>query len=81
MAHQLNEADEKIMELFVDGRSEGKPFGRWTPGLLSEQLDYSRQYIQSRLQLLTASGLLKVIGGGVREITEDGLEKADELDF
>ncbi|QCS43642.1 MarR family transcriptional regulator [Natrinema versiforme] len=76
--HELNDADQSILTALLDGRNEGRPWGRNLPKNLSEELDYSRQYVQNRLQMLSAAGLVTNIGGGLHEITDDGIERAGE---
>ena len=75
MPYKLNTADERILHALVDGRDENRPWGRQLPKNISRDLDYSRQYIQNRLQLLEAAGLVNNIGGGLYEITDEGIER------
>lgn len=75
MPHELNTADHAILDKLEEGRREGRPWGRQLPGNLGSELDYSRQYIQNRLQLLTAAGLVRNIGGGLYEITPRGVQR------
>ena len=75
MAHELNDADEQILELLVEGRN--------LPQNLADELGYSRQYIQNRLQMLKAADYAANLGGGLYEITTDGLNEIaaeDDLD-
>ncbi len=74
MSYDLNEADRAILHALVDDRDEGRPWGRNLPKNLAGELDYSRQYVQSRLQMLTAAGHVRNIGGGLYEITPAGVE-------
>lgn len=75
---ELNEADERILSALLDGRDSGDPWGRQLPKNLSGELDYSRQYVQNRLQMLNAAGLVVNIGGGLYEITENGVTRGEE---
>jgi predicted transcriptional regulator len=71
MTHDLNAADELILSELATGRN--------LPQNLAHTLDYSRQYVQNRLQMLQASGYVRNIGGGLYEITDKGLgELADD---
>ena len=72
--HELNDADQAILNSLREGRKEGRPWGRDLPKNLSRKLDYSRQYIQNRLQILSAAGMVTNIGGGLYEITPAGVE-------
>jgi hypothetical protein len=64
VAHELNDADEAILERLLKGRN--------TPQNLADGLGYSRQYIQNRLQMLKAADHVVNRGGGLYEITPDG---------
>lgn len=64
MAHELNEADDKILALLAEGRN--------LPQNLADHLDYSRQYVQNRLQMLKAADYVTNLGGGLYELTEEG---------
>jgi len=67
MPHKLNDADEQILELLVEGRN--------LPQNLADELGYSRQYIQNRLQMLKAADYAANLGGGLYEITADGFDE------
>lgn len=67
VAHDLNDADERILQLLGEGRN--------SPQNLAEELDYSRQYVQNRLQLLKAADLVENMGGGLYRITTDGRDE------
>lgn len=75
MTYELNTADERILRELVDGRESGDPWGRQLPKNISRDLEYSRQYVQNRLQMLEAAGFVDNIGGGLYEITDDGIER------
>jgi predicted transcriptional regulator len=78
MAHELNDADAAILSVLLDGRSDDRPWGRELPKNISSKLDYSRQYVQNRLQILSAAGLVRNIGGGLYEVTGDGVDRVTE---
>lgn len=78
MPYEPNDADQKILRALVDGRQEGRPWGRQLPKNLSRELDYSRQYVQNRLQMLSAAGLVQNIGGGLYEITSGGVAEVSD---
>ena len=67
VTHETNDADQLILGKLAEGRN--------TPQNLADDLDYSRQYIQNRLQLLNAAGLVENIGGGVYEATPEGRDE------
>lgn len=73
--HELNDADEAILDALTEGREEGHPWGRQLPKNLADDLDYSRQYIQNRLQILSAGGFVRNIGGGLYEVTPLGVTR------
>ena len=52
--------------------------GRNLPQNLARDLDYSRQYVQNRLQMLEAAGYVDNIGGGLYEITTEGREELED---
>ena len=74
MPHELNDADKAILGVLIAGRDDDRPWGRELPKNISEKLDYSRQYVQNRLQILSAAGYVTNIGGGLYEITQLGVE-------
>ena len=64
---QTNTADERILQsLREDGRN--------LPQNLARDLDYSRQYVQNRLQTLEAAEYVENVGGGLYELTNKGEE-------
>jgi DNA-binding IclR family transcriptional regulator len=60
--HELNPADEEILVALQDGVRN--------PSWLADQLDYSRQYVHSRLQLLVAAEYVRNLGHGLYELDE-----------
>lgn len=69
--HELNRADRRILETLEDGRAN--------PSYLADQLDYRRQYVHNRLQLLVAAQAVENIGHGLYELVdEDWRETFDE---
>lgn len=74
MPYEPNDADRAILHALVDERDEGRPWGRNLPKNLAGDLDYSRQYVQNRLQMLSAAGFVRNIGGGLYEVTPAGVE-------
>lgn len=63
VAHELNDADERILDLLGEGRN--------LPQNLARELEYSRQYVQNRLQMLKAADYVENRGGGLYELVED----------
>lgn len=66
--HELNRADKRILSTLQSGVRN--------PSWLAEELDYSRQYIHQRLQLLVAAEYVENLGHGLYELNElpDGIE-------
>lgn len=69
VAHELNDADERILDLLGGGRN--------LPQNLARELGYSRQYVQNRLQLLKAADYVENRGGGLYELVDDPRDDAD----
>lgn len=63
VAHELNDADELIIDHLQAGRN--------LPQNIANDLGYSRQYIQNRLQMLRAADYVQNIGGGLYELVHD----------
>lgn len=61
--HELNEADRRILEALADGRAN--------PSYLADELDYTRQYVHQRLQLLVAAEYVENIGHGLYQRVDD----------
>jgi predicted ArsR family transcriptional regulator len=57
VTHDPNPADERI----VDALSAGTRNPSW----LADELDYSRQYVHQRLQVLVEAGVVENIGHGL----------------
>jgi len=72
VAHELNDADGRILDELASGRN--------LPQNLANELGYSRQYIQNRLQMLKAADYVENIGGGLYELVDDPREESDERD-
>lgn len=70
VAHELNDADEKIIDQLASGRN--------LPQNLANELGYSRQYIQNRLQMLKAADYVKNVGGGLYELVDDPRDNTGE---
>lgn len=60
--HELNTADERILRELKSGARN--------PSWLAEELDYSRQYVHQRLQLLVAAEYVNNLGHGLYELEE-----------
>jgi DNA-binding IclR family transcriptional regulator len=60
--HELNRADKRILR-----ESEA---GVRNPSWVAEELDYSRQYVHQRLQLLVAAEFVNNLGHGLYELEE-----------
>lgn len=60
--HELNRADKRILRALEDGVRN--------PSWLAEELDYSRQYVHQRLQLLVAAEFVDNLGHGIYELEE-----------
>lgn len=62
MPHELNRADKRILRALEAGVRN--------PSWLAEELDYSRQYVHQRLQLLVAAEYVNNLGHGLYELEE-----------
>lgn len=62
VTHELNTADERILRALQDGVRN--------PSWLADELDYSRQYVHQRLQLLVAAEYVEALGHGLYEMVE-----------
>lgn len=71
VAHELKEIDEKILDHLKEGREEGRPWGRNTPTNIADDVDSSRQWVTTRLQMMESADLVENIGGGVYEFVQD----------
>lgn len=70
VSFQPNTADGRILKsLRRDGRN--------LPQNLARDLDYSRQYVQNRLQTLEAAEYVENVGGGLYELTEKGRDEVE----
>lgn len=65
----LNDADRQILGELTTGRN--------VPANLADELGYSRQYIQNRIQRLREHGLVNNVGRGVYELTDNGRNRYD----
>jgi hypothetical protein len=72
--YELNEREEKILSLVVEGRDEGEPWGRVNPKYISERLDIPRQYANNALGDLVTAGWLCKPATGLYEFVEDPRE-------
>jgi biotin operon repressor len=72
VAHELNDADESILDELTSGRN--------LPQNLANELGYSRQYIQNRLQMLKAADYVENVGGGLYQLVDDPREDVDQED-
>lgn len=60
--YELNRADKRILKALEAGVRN--------PSWLAEELDYSRQYVHQRLQLLVAAEYVENLGHGLYELIE-----------
>ena len=72
VAHELNDADERILDELASGRN--------LPQNLANELGYSRQYVQNRLQMLKAADYVENVGGGLYELVDDPRDDVDRED-
>ncbi len=72
VAHELNDADEMILDELATGRN--------LPQNLANELGYSRQYVQNRLQMLKAADYVENVGGGLYELVDDPRTEGQEND-
>jgi len=70
VTHDLNPADERILDALEEGARN--------PSYLAEELDYTRQYVHQRLQVLVGADLVQNLGHGLYELEEPGRKPAVE---
>ena len=70
VAHELNDADEMILDELASGRN--------LPQNLANELGYSRQYVQNRLQMLKAADYVENVGGGLYELLDDPRDEGEQ---
>ena len=72
--HELNRADKRIIRALEGGVRN--------PSWVAEDLDYSRQYVHQRLQLLVAAEYVNNLGHGLYDLEEvpDGIEENSQAD-
>jgi len=61
----LNDADKAIIEELREGRN--------IPSNIASNLDYTREYVSSRLKRLREHDIVRNIGGGVHELIEENV--------
>ncbi|MFA9503247.1 hypothetical protein ACERIM_10745 [Natrinema sp. H-ect1] len=66
---ELNGADKAIIGALREGRN--------IPSNLADELDYSREYVSSRLKRLREHEIVKNIGGGVYELIEENVPEKE----
>jgi DNA-binding IclR family transcriptional regulator len=62
VSDELNPADERILEALEEGARN--------PSFLADELDYSRQYVHQRLQMLVEADLVSNLGHGLYDLCE-----------
>jgi DNA-binding IclR family transcriptional regulator len=62
VSNELNPADQRILEVLEDGARN--------PSFLADELDYSRQYVHQRLQVLVEADLVDNLGHGLYDLCE-----------
>lgn len=72
VAHELNNADELILDELAEGRN--------LPQNLANELGYSRQYVQNRLQMLKAADYVENVGGGLYVLVDDPRDEVETDD-
>jgi predicted ArsR family transcriptional regulator len=72
MALDLEEIDERILDVLSEGRN--------SPKNIADRLDVSRQYVHKRLKLLRAADHVETIGGGIYELVDDPRDDQDDAD-
>lgn len=65
----LNDADKAIIEELREGRN--------IPSNIASDLNYTREYVSSRLKRLREHDIVRNIGGGVHELIEENVPRED----
>jgi predicted transcriptional regulator len=73
-SYEPSEREERILELMVEGRDEGQPWGRVNPMYITENLDIRGQYVNRSLKNLVAAGWVRKPVEGLYEFVEDPRE-------
>ncbi|MFC7044315.1 MarR family transcriptional regulator [Halobacteriaceae archaeon GCM10025711] len=65
---------DRILEVFKQGRNEGQPWGRANPRYLIDETGIEKGNVEYHLRQLTAAGWVKKIARGLYEFKEDPRE-------
>ncbi|WP_049946422.1 hypothetical protein [Halalkalicoccus jeotgali] len=73
-----SEEEDRILDVFKEGRDEGSPWGYATPRHLREVTETKKGNIEYYLRQLTSAGWLKKVTRGFYKFVSDPREESDE---
>jgi hypothetical protein len=70
--YEPNKREEQVLELFVEGRKEGSPWGRVNPLYVRERTKLDKGQVEYALRNLATAGWIRQVNrGGLYEFVED----------
>lgn len=69
--YRPNDREERILELFQEGRNEDSPWGRANPLYFRERTDLDKGQVEYALSNLTTAGWIVKLNAGLYEFVED----------
>lgn len=73
----LSNVSRAIFTALLDGRDEDEPWGYTTPSALADELDYTREYMQTQLASMNTIGWVEREKQGFYRVTEKGIDEAE----
>lgn len=75
--HQPGKSEERVLEFLLEGRDEGRPWGRANPKLIREHTGMSKSTVEYALRTLRTAGWVRNPAEGIYEYNEDPRENKD----
>lgn len=73
--YEPNEREERVLELFVEGRDAGEPWGRVNPLYVRERTELDKGQVEYALRNLATAGWIRQVNrGGLYEFVENPRE-------
>ena len=76
--HSPSESEERVLEVFKEGRDAGEPWGRANPLYLRERTGMEKSTVEYCLRQLTTAGWLRKVAAGLYEFDTDPRAEADD---